>query len=167
MMRPCTPLVSRLSTNYVRRAALLIALPLAAGSLRAQMPDGPGREETQKLCSDCHELARSLSLRQDRDGWKTTVNKMIGLGAQGTEREFAAVIEYLSSHYAAEALPRLNVNKAKAIDFETRLSLKRSQAAAVIDYRAKHGDFKSIEDLKRVPGVDTVKIEEKKDILEF
>jgi competence protein ComEA len=166
-MRPCTPLVSRLSTNYVRRAALLIALPLAAGSLRAQMPDGPGREETQKLCSDCHELARSLSLRQDRDGWKTTVNKMIGLGAQGTEREFAAVIEYLSVHYAAEALPRLNVNKAKAIDFETRLSLKRSQAAAVIDYRAKHGDFKSIEDLKRVPGVDTVKIEEKKDILEF
>jgi competence protein ComEA len=156
-----------LSTNYVRRAALLIALPLAAGSLRAQMPDGPGREETQKLCSDCHELARSLSLRQDRDGWKTTVNKMIGLGAQGTEREFAAVIEYLSAHYAAEALPRLNVNKAKAIDFETRLSLKRSQAAAVIDYRAKHGDFKSIEDLKRVPGVDTVKIEEKKDILEF
>ncbi len=166
-MRPCTPLVSRLSTNYVRRAALLIALPLAAGSLRAQMPDGPGREETQKLCSDCHELARSLSLRQDRDGWKTTVNKMIGLGAQGTEPEFAAVIEYLSAHYAAEALPRLNVNKAKAIDFETRLSLKRSQAAAVIDYRAKHGDFKSIEDLKRVPGVDTVKIEEKKDILEF
>jgi competence protein ComEA len=166
-MRPCTPLVFRLSTNYVRRAALLIALPLAAGSLRAQMPDGPGREETQKLCSDCHELARSLSLRQDRDGWKTTVNKMIGLGAQGTEREFAAVIEYLSVHYAAEALPRLNVNKAKAIDFETRLSLKRSQAAAVIDYRAKHGDFKSIEDLKRVPGVDTVKIEEKKDILEF
>jgi competence protein ComEA len=156
-----------LSTNYVRRAALLIALPLAAGSLRAQMPDGPGREETQKLCSDCHELARSLSLRQDRDGWKTTVNKMIGLGAQGTEREFAAVIEYLSAHYAAEALPRLNVNKAKAIDFETRLSLKRSQAAAVIDYRAKHGNFKSIEDLKRVPGVDTVKIEEKKDILEF
>jgi competence protein ComEA len=167
MMRLCTPLVSRLSTNYIRRAALLIALPLAAGSLRAQMPDGPGREETQKLCSDCHELARSLSLRQDRDGWKTTVNKMIGLGAQGTEREFAAVIEYLSAHYAAEALPRLNVNKAKAIDFETRLSLKRSQAAAVIDYRAKHGNFKSIEDLKRVPGVDTVKIEEKKDILEF
>jgi competence protein ComEA len=167
MMRPCTPLVFRLSTNYVRRAALLIALPLAAGSLRAQMPDGPGREETQKLCSDCHELARALSLRQDRDGWKTTVNKMIGLGAQGTEREFAAVIEYLSVHYAAEALPRLNVNKAKAIDFETRLSLKRSQAAAVIDYRAKHGDFKSIEDLKRVPGVDTVKIEERKDILEF
>jgi competence protein ComEA len=167
MMRPCTPLVFRLSTNYVRRAALLIALPLAAGSLRAQMPDGPGREETQKLCSDCHELARALSLRQDRDGWKTTVNKMIGLGAQGTEPEFAAVIEYLSAHYVAEALPRLNVNKAKAIDFETRLSLKRSQAAAVIDYRAKHGDFKSIEDLKRVPGVDTVKIEEKKDILEF
>jgi competence protein ComEA len=166
-MKPCMPLVSRLSTNAVWRAALLVTLPLAASSLWAQMPDGPGREETQKLCSDCHELARSFSLRQDRDGWKTTVNKMIDLGAQGTEREFAAVIEYLSAHFAMEALPRLNVNKAKAIDFETRLSLRRSQAAAIIDYRGKHGAFQSIEDLEKVPGVDREKIEAKKDILEF
>jgi competence protein ComEA len=131
------------------------------------MPDGLGRQETEKICSDCHELARSVSLRQDRDGWKTTINKMISLGAQGSEQEFAAVLEYLSSHYAAEALPPLNVNKAGAIDFETRLSLRRSQAAAIIDYRTKHGDFKSIDDLKKVPGVDTTKIEAKKEILEF
>jgi competence protein ComEA len=92
---------------------------------------------------------------------------MISLGAQGTEQEFAAVVEYLSSHFAAEALPPLYVNKAKAIDFEARLSLRRSQAAAIIDYRMKHGDFNSIEDLKKVPGVDSAKIEAKKDILEF
>jgi competence protein ComEA len=131
------------------------------------MPEGLGRQETEKICSDCHELARSVSLRQDRDGWKTTINKMISLGAQGSEQEFAAVLEYLSSHYAAEALPPLNVNKAKAIDFETRLSLRRSQAAAIVDYRTKHGDFKSIEDLKKVPGVDVAKIEAKREILEF
>src|SRR5215470_8854655 len=150
-MRTCMLSVSRLNTN-ITRASLVIGLAAAAGSLWGQLPDGPGRKETEKLCSDCHELARSLSLRQDRDGWKTTVNKMISLGAQGTEQEFAAVIEYLSAHYAAEALPRLNVNQARAIDFEVRLSLRRSQAAAIIDYRSKHGAFKSIEDLKRVPG---------------
>jgi competence protein ComEA len=106
-------------------------------------------------------------LREDRDGWKTTINKMISLGAQGSEQEFATVLEYLSAHFAAEALPPLNVNKAKAIDFEARLSLRRSQAAAIIDYRTRHGVFKSIEDLKKVPGVDTAKIDAKKDILEF
>ena len=160
------PLVSRLNINLAR-ALILAAVAAATGPLCAQMPDGPGREETEKLCSECHELARSLSLRQDRDGWKTTVNKMIGLGAQGTEPEFAAVIEYLSAHYGAEALPPLDVNQAKAIDFETRLSLRRSQASAIIDYRTKHGDFKSIEDLKKVPGVDTAKIDAKRDILKF
>ena len=159
------PSVFRLNTN-VAWAWLLVTLP-AASSLWGQMPNGPGREETQKLCSECHELARSLSLRQDRDGWKTTINKMIGLGAQGTDPEFAAVLEYLSTHYAAEAMPRLNVNQAKAIDFETRLSLRRSQASAIIDYRAKNGVFKSIEDLKKVPGIDPAKIDAKKDSLEF
>lgn len=157
-------LVSRLN---IKLALVLVLIAAAADSLWGQLPDGPGRAETQKLCSECHELARSVSLRQDRDGWKTTVNKMISLGAQGTEQEFAVVIDYLAAHYAAEGLPPLNVNHAKAIDFETRLSLRRSQAAAIIDYRAKHGDFKSIEDLKKVPGVDAAKIQAKKDILEF
>ena len=158
--------VSRLNTNLAC-AGLLLALGAATNTLWGQLPDGPGRQETEKLCSSCHELARSVSLRQDRDGWKTTINKMISLGAQGSEQELATVLEYLSTHYAAEALPPLNVNKAKAIDFETRLSLRRSQAAAIVAYRTRHGDFKSIEDLKAVPGVDTAKIDAKKDVLEF
>ena len=160
------PLVSRLNTS-IARSCLLLALGVLTNALWGQMPEGLGRQETEKICSDCHELARSVSLRQDRDGWKTTINKMISLGAQGSEQEFAAVLEYLSSHYAAEALPPLNVNKAKAIDFETRLSLRRSQAAAIIDYRMKRGAFRSIDDLKKVPGVDVTKIEAKKEILVF
>lgn len=161
-------LVSQLNTEGGSRlASLVVALGVAAGPLWAQMPDSRGSRETSKLCSDCHELARSLSLRQDRDGWKATINKMISIGAQGTEQEFAAVVDYLSANYAAEALPRVNVNRATAIELETRLSLRKSQAAAVLEYRAKHGPFKSIEDLKKVPGIDSVKIDVKKDILEF
>jgi competence protein ComEA len=133
----------------------------------AQLPPGPGREEMQKVCSSCHELERSVSLRQDRDGWKTTINKMIGLGAQGSEQEFSATLDYLAANYPATALPRLNVNTAPAIDFEARLSLKRSEAALIVKYRGEHGKFKSIEDLKKVQGVDTAKIEAKKDILTF
>ena len=140
---------------------------LAIGCASAQMPPGPGREETEKLCSGCHELARSISSRQDREGWKATISKMVSLGAQGTERDFSLALEYLAANYPAEAIPRLNVNKASAIDFESRLSLTRTQAKAVIEYRAKNGDFKSIEDLKKVPGVDAAKIEAKKEVLTF
>jgi len=47
------------------------------------------------------------------------------------------------------------------------LSLRRSQATAIIEYRTKNGPFKSIDDLKKVPGIDVVKIEAKKDRLVF
>ncbi|HLG99862.1 MAG TPA: helix-hairpin-helix domain-containing protein [Bryobacteraceae bacterium] len=148
----------------IKMLALLALLP---GVVWAQLPEGPGRDETIKLCSGCHELARSVSLRQSRDGWKATINKMIGLGATGTEEEISAALDYLSAHYPAQTLPPLNVNTAKAIDFETRLSLRRSQAAAIIEYRKAHGSFKSIDDLKKVPGMDPEKIEAKKDVLVF
>ncbi len=158
-----TPLGTQLSTKI----ALICVFSIVPPALRAQLPAGPGRDEMQKVCSGCHELERSVSLRQDRDGWKTTINKMIGLGAQGTEQEFSATLEYLAATYPATTMPRLNVNTAHAIDFEARLSMKRSEAALIIRYRAEHGKFKSIEDLKRVPGVDAAKIEARKDILAF
>ncbi len=154
-------LVFRLNTKV---SLFLLLGPIGAW---AQMPPGPGREETQRVCSGCHELERSISLRQDRDGWKATINKMVSLGAEGTEQEFSAALDYLSQNYPAAAIPRLNVNTARAIDFESRLTLKRSEAAAIIKYRAEHGNFKSIDDLKKVPGIDPAKIEAKKDVLIF
>jgi len=45
--------------------------------------------------------------------------------------------------------------------------VKRSEAAAIIQYRTDHGDFKTIDDLKKVPGLDFKKIEAKKDLLVF
>ena len=56
---------------------------LMAGSVWAQapvLPDGPGHDETEKLCKQCHEVARSISLRQDRNGWQTTMAKMAAFG---------------------------------------------------------------------------------------
>lgn len=138
-----------------------------AGSVWAQLPDGPGKAETAKVCVQCHELERSISLRQDRAGWQATVDKMVTLGLKGSDKDIQAVVEYLATNYPADDVPRLNVNKARAIELESALSLPRSQAALVIQYREKNGEFHSIEDLKRVPGVDAAKIEAKKDRLVF
>lgn len=144
-----------------------ISLLAVCAAWAQQLPDGPGKAETVKLCSQCHEIERSVSLRQGREGWQVTIDKMVVMGAQGTDKEWAAVLDYLVKNYAADEVPKLNVNKATAIEFESALSLKRSEAAAVIQYRAKNGDFKSIEDLKKVPGIDTAKIDSKKDRLTF
>src|SRR5579871_2181724 len=90
----------------VFRLSIEFGLMLAfAGAARAQLPAGAGREETLKVCSSCHEVERAVSLRQDRDGWKTTINKMIGLGATATEQELTAALEYLAEHYPAATIP--------------------------------------------------------------
>ena len=133
----------------------------------AQLPDGPGREATVKLCSQCHGADVVMSLRQDRAGWAATLRKMSALGAKGTDEEFRAVLGYLAAHFPAEELARINVNTATAIELESGLTLRRSQAAAILAYRSQHGPFKSLEDLKQVPGLDSATIEAKRDRVTF
>jgi len=157
---------TNLFLSRVRKSAVC-ALALFAPPLFAQLPDGPGKAETERICSQCHELERSISLRQDRDAWQATTTKMVGLGAKITDKEFQMVVDYLAKNYQGEALAKIKVNEADAIDFESGLSLKRSEAAAIVQYRTKNGPFKSIEDLKKVPGIDAAKIEAKKDRLSF
>lgn len=95
------------------------------------------------------------------------MKKMVALGLKGTDKELRAIFDYLVKNFPAEELPPLDINKATAIDLESRLSLRRSQAAAIIRYRTEHGPFKSLEDLKKVPGLEAEKIEAKKDRLVF
>jgi competence protein ComEA len=132
-----------------------------------QLPEGAGKAEMEKMCVQCHELSRSVSLRQDRDGWLRTMTKMSAFGMKSTDKDYALVLGYLTLHYAPEDLPPVNINKAPAIEMEARLSLKRSQAAALIAYRKAHGDFKSLEDLKKVPRLDFEMLEAKKDRIVF
>jgi competence protein ComEA len=146
---------------------IILGLFLALAAAAQSLPDGPGRKELEVKCKQCHELARSISLRQDHDGWNTTMAKMIAFGMKGTDEEFKLIVDYLAKHYPAEDIPKVNVNKASAIELESALSLRRSQAAAVLAYRAKNGNFKSLDDLKKVPMIDPEKIEAKKDRIAF
>jgi competence protein ComEA len=161
-------------SNFIRSLALMLSLALffsivwtdsSAG--QSNLPDGPGKAELQKLCMQCHELEKSYSLKQDRAGWQRTMDKMTAFGMKSSEEEFNAVLEYLVKHYAAEDVPRVKVNKASAIELESGLSLKRSQAKALLEYREKNGPFKSLDDLKKVPGLDAAKLEERKDRISF
>jgi competence protein ComEA len=143
------------------------AAVLAAPALAVELPEGPGRAEVEKLCLQCHDLAKSVSLRQDRNGWGVTMTKMIAMGMKGTDEELQAVLAYLTEHFPPEALPPININTARAIQLESRFSLKRSEASAILKYRTANGPFKTLDDVKRVPGVDFAKIEAKKDTIVF
>ena len=149
------------------RLSQLLAVTVLALPLQAVLPEGPGKAETEELCQGCHDLTKSVSVRQDRNGWAGTLTKMIGLGVKATDAELFKVLGYLAEHFPAEELPPVNVNTARAIQLESRLSLRRSEAAAILRYRMEHGNFKSLADLLAVPGVDSSKLEAKKDRLVF
>jgi competence protein ComEA len=133
----------------------------------AQFPDLPGKDVAIKACSGCHEPERAASLHQDKDGWNATMSAMAGRGMSLSDTDYTTVLTYLSTAFPAAAEKPLNINTAEAIDIESALSLLRSQAALIIAYREKHGKFKSLDDLKKIPGLDFSKIEPKKDRIAF
>ena len=150
------------------RSALCLLLLLGIASFaQAELPDGPGKAALLRLCGKCHSPEQAVSLRQSPDDWEDTVAKMVKLGATGTDDDFDAVLAYLSKNYGLETSGLINVNKATAVDLETLLGLGRAEAVAIVHYRADKGNFKSIEDLRNVPGLDFKKIEAKKDRLTF
>lgn len=140
----------------------LLLFATLTSPLLAQLADGPGMAETEKNCKGCHEVERSVSLRQDKGGWNGTLTKMVGFGMKAKESDLAIIADYLAKYYPADSMPPLNINTAAATELESRLGMRRSQAAAFIEYREKNGKFKTIAELKQAPGIDPAKIESKK-----
>ena len=139
----------------------LLAMPAAA----RQLPDGPGKAELQKVCGLCHQAERATAVRLTREGWEGVIGDMIARGARGTDEEFAAILDYLSKNFLGEAARPLNINRANNIELESVAGLTRKEAAALIQWRDKNGFCKSLEDLKKAPGVDYKKIDARKDFL--
>jgi competence protein ComEA len=90
---------------------------------------------------------------------------MVSLGAKASDAELATVLDYLSTHFKGEAPKPVNLNTAPAIDLESVAGLLRKEAAALIAFRTKHGPCKTLQDLKKVPGLDYRKIERRRDRL--
>lgn len=129
------------------------------------LPDGPGKEVTVRACAPCHEARRAASVRLTREGWAAVIESMRLRGAKISDDDFPIVLDYLSTHFLGEALQPLNLNTATQIDLEAAGGLLRREAAAVIQYRTKHGRFKTIDDLKNVPGLDFKKIDSRRDAM--
>lgn len=155
---------------YMRRftSVSTFCLSLAlAGAAFADIPPGPGHDETMKVCGKCHSAEQAASLRQSRSGWEETVSKMVNMGAEGSDDEFEAVLTYLTKNFGPESAKPVNVNKATPVEIESVLGLTRAESAAIVQYRTDKGNFKSLDDLKSVPGVDAAKIEKKKSLVTF
>jgi len=65
--------------------------------------EGPSEPEGQVLleerCSACHALARVENSQKTREEWATTVDRMVGYGAQLSDAERSVLLDYLAETY--------------------------------------------------------------------
>jgi competence protein ComEA len=139
---------------------------MAAGSLQAQLPDGPGKDLTAAICGKCHGTDLLSAHRQGKEEWTQAMLKMVELGATGTEEQFNTILGYLTENFGprTSAIP---VNKATAAELESGLGILPKEAKAIVKYREEKGAYKTIDDLKKVADLDFKKIEAVKDRLAF
>jgi competence protein ComEA len=145
--------------------ALTVAFFLSVANAQEKLPAGPGRDVMKKVCSKCHDAENVIGLAKSREEWGELVGKMVDIGAQGTVDDFNDVVDYLTEFFPQAA--RVNVNKVTAKEFENALGFSAKEAEAIVGYRGAKGNFKSIEDLLKVPGIDVKKVQARRDRFAF
>jgi competence protein ComEA len=151
---------------FVLAFGLLISPPSVLAQ-KAQLPDSPGKDVLLRVCGQCHAADLVAGKGNTRDGWTQVVGEMIARGAQGSDDDFAAIVDYLTANFPPKADAKVNVNKADVAALQTALELTPRDAAGIVDYRKQNGEFKTFDDLKRVPGINVAKIESEKQKITF
>ena len=156
-------------------ALTLAAAGTALGADTPKLPDGPGKDVTMQVCGACHSADIVAGRRESRDGWTGVIEEMVQRGAKGSDEQLGQVLDYLSAHFSNDAPPpsteatakKVNVNSAPAEDLATVLGITAEQSQAIVKYRDSNGKFASLDDLKKVPGLDANVIDQNKEKIEF
>jgi competence protein ComEA len=145
-------IVSR-SSGAIGAFAALLATSVALSS-QDRFPDGPGKADVMKVCSGCHDAEIILANLKTPGEWNETLQNMATQGAEATPEQWKVIEQYIDVHFAM-----VMVNKAPADEIQLALDVPAEVAAALVKYRQEKGPFKSIDDVKKVPGIDAAKVD--------
>jgi competence protein ComEA len=141
----------------------LVFVGQTGGTMQQQeLPEGEGKELFANKCSQCHVVEYATAHRRTRGQWNGVLNEMIEMGAVLSDDQKTTIVAYLTKNFG-----KINVNVAPAEEIETFLGMSSSNAKAIVAYRTERGPFESVEDLKKVPGIDLTILEEKKGWIAF
>jgi len=127
------------------------------------LPEGPGKAVMQSVCTKCHDLKQVAARKRTATDWGMTVDDMITQGAKATDAQVGAILDYLIANFRKP----FNVNLATAKNLEAELELATPEAEAIVAYRGQNGPFKSLDDLKKIPGLDATKVDAAKEWIAF
>jgi competence protein ComEA len=143
---------------------LSLVFLIATGAGAQTLPDAPGKETFQMVCSMCHSPNAVIGKQGTKQWWQSKVTEMLQEETDIPSSDVDSIVDYLATNFP---IVKINVNKASAKDLETGLELTAKESESIVAYREAKGSFKTIDNLKKVPGLDATEIESKKDRLEF
>jgi competence protein ComEA len=115
------------------------------------------------ICSECHTTERIAAQQLTKPQWADKVLEMLQEAPDVKQSERDRIVEYLAKTFPARA----QVNKADAKALQEILDISSESASAIVGYRLQNGTFKTLDDLKKVPGVDAGKLDAKRDLIDF
>jgi competence protein ComEA len=154
-----TAVASWLGVASIESVSARAAAPPAA---QAALPEGEGRAVVETMCSTCHGLEYLAPSRRTVRNWLETIELMKSFGAEATDEQWKTITDYIVA-----SLAYLNANKAGADEFARLFRIDDKAAEAVVAYREKQGGFKTIDDLKKAPGLDAAGVDGLTDRLIF
>jgi competence protein ComEA len=145
-------------------SAALAQTPSSATTTAAQdpFPEATGKAPLLKVCGNCHTADTVIQTLRTRQEWSEVIDQMSRFGAEASDQEFDQILAYLARLFSP-----IKVNKATAKELETVLDVPAGVAEAIVAYRAEHGEFKTVDDVKKVPGLDGGKLDALKSRIVF
>ena len=127
----------------------------------ASRQDHEEKAAFEEVCGACHPVGMVDGIRSELE-WRETVEQMMKVGAKGTDQQIDRAIRFLLRN-----MTKVNVNTATAPEIAPVLAVSDATAQAIVKRRTQNGSFKTIEELKKVPGVDAAKLEGRRDRVVF
>jgi competence protein ComEA len=137
-------------------------LMTAAAATQDKFPDGAGKPELVKACGGCHDAEIVLSTLKTPAEWTETLQDMAQQGAEATPDGWRVIETYIDANFAL-----IPINKATAEELQSTMDVTSETARAVVKYRQERGPFRSVDDVKKVDGVEAAKVEARKNRFVF
>jgi cytochrome c5 len=78
---------------------LLGLVVFVAVAVAQSLPEGPGKELVEAVCTSCHTLERVVAKRATKAEWQDKVLEMLQEEPDVTQKEREQIVEYLSKNF--------------------------------------------------------------------
>jgi competence ComEA-like helix-hairpin-helix protein len=156
-------LIALAATTWAMAAAAGMSVsvpPLSAAQFG--LPAGEGLDTVEATCGECHGAELLGSQRRSRVEFEALIEDMTGRAGGADDEIKQVILAYALRHFG-----RVNINTASDQELVQIVDLTAAEATAIVDHRKQSGEFKSLEDLRKVAALDFTRIQERKERIGF